>query len=200
MSGTKWAQLLPYLVMIQIRQASCKSSRYGGTLYAGSSTTCSSALHPLHGHHPALCLHPLPTDRHPRHSPALDWTTSQRLPPKSPNQSQQLSRSNTTEDSCPPGPHNGHGPLTEKRPQKCPTSSTTNLPSKLPSIDRERAPHRPKKVQVPHPTASFYLSLASLLRPISVIDPTDTSNPGSSMTIHSFHCVTTRPSTTRRPM
>ena len=76
-------------------------------------------------------------------SPSLDRSTSQRLPSKSPNQSQQLSRSNTTKDSPPPGPQNGHGLVPGKHPHKSPVSSTTDLPLKQPSKDRERTPPQP---------------------------------------------------------
>lgn len=76
-------------------------------------------------------------------SPALDRSTSQRLPTKSPVQSQPLSRSNTTKDTRPSGPQNGHGPLPGKHPQKSPASSATDLVSKQPSKDRERTPPQP---------------------------------------------------------
>ncbi|KAF9785300.1 kinase-like domain-containing protein [Thelephora terrestris] len=76
-------------------------------------------------------------------SPILDRSTSQRLPPKSPVQSQPLSRSNTTKDSRPPGPQNGHAPVPGKHTQKSPASSTTDLPLKQASKDRERTPPQP---------------------------------------------------------
>ncbi|KAF9649183.1 Pkinase-domain-containing protein [Thelephora ganbajun] len=76
-------------------------------------------------------------------SPSLDRSTSQRLPSKSPNQSQQLARSNTTKDSRPSGPPNGHSPVPGNHPQKSPVSSTTDLPLKQPSKDRERSQTQP---------------------------------------------------------
>lgn len=52
-----------------ISQSPVSHSATCGTLYAGTSTTCPSALFPPHrrGYHPILRLDPLPTDRRPRH-------------------------------------------------------------------------------------------------------------------------------------